>query len=283
MSARYEPRAGFYTRPPMRNDSGVRRRFGHFELKDPAEINHIKPDNPALVQGHTIYPKTVVEADAGHRLLIGGINQSKLGDRVVKGPWSGMPTYHLTLEERATCPRSCHLWHACYGNAMHRARRNRHGPELVIALDGELELLQRRHPRGFVIRLHTLGDFYGPAYVKCWANWLDKYPALHAFGYTAWPAHTMMGMLIGKLARERWDRFAIRRSVPRPTLAEPEATTIWRLPDGPRQPEGLVCPAQTGKTACCGTCGLCWSPAMKDTPIVFVAHGPMRGRRKGAK
>lgn len=50
-------------------------------------------------------------------------------------------------------------------------------------------------------------------------------------------------------------------------------TVINYVPEAPRVPEGLVCPAQMHATACCATCGLCWSPAARSETIVFIQHG----------
>src|SRR4051812_1807050 len=52
------------------------------------------------------------------RVLISGHNSRKIGAAVTKGRWSGYPVFTLTLEERATCPRSCLHWLDCYGNKM---------------------------------------------------------------------------------------------------------------------------------------------------------------------
>mgnify|MGYP000405536782 FL=1 len=57
------------------------------------------------------------------------------------------------------------------------------------------------------------------------------------------------------------------------------AVTIYRKPEQGRVAEGIVCPAMTGATTCCGACGLCWAEAAKRECIVFVAHGK---KRRGA-
>ena len=80
---------------------------------------------------------------------------------ITKGKWKGFPVFGLTLEERATCPRSCEQWLSCYGNGMgqRRAYRYEHGPKLLEALDKELGILssEPKTRNGFAIRLHTLG------------------------------------------------------------------------------------------------------------------------------
>lgn len=227
--------------------------------------------HPALVEGRTLFPGAVRDAAAAPAILTKGKDQRKLGARVKKGPWAGMPLYGLTLEERATCPAYCANWVSCMGNAMHLAARNRAGPALEERLEEEIAVLQTKRPRGFVIRLHVLGDFYSTLYVERWRAWLDQYPALHAFGYTAWhPETSTIGRAVAKLAAGRWDRFAIRWSAPEPGPGR----TVTLYGDVGPQPKGVVvCPAQTGRTRGCNSCALCWSPAARDKTIAFIAHG----------
>ncbi len=218
--------------------------------------------------------------ERSQRVLISGHNNAKIGNTIERGPWVGMPIYTLTLEERATCPRTCELWRACYGNGMPAAPRRAHGPALIDRLDEELRYYARTcGDDGFALRLHILGDFWSAEYVAAWARWMLALPGLHVWGYTHWPIESEIGDLLAAL-NEGWpDRWVIRFSVP--PDAAPRAgqvTTIWRQPDpGPRVPEGLLCPQQHDKTATCGTCGLCWAPATRSERIVFVGHG-MRKR-----
>lgn len=233
-----------------------------------ADAVGLAPDHPAARDARTLFPRSVHAAGAVPRVLNRGSNQRKLGDRVVKGAWAGMPIYALTLEERATCPRSCHHWASCYGNGMPLASRIAAGPELEHWLDRELEQLQRQHPLGFVVRLHILGDFYSVRYAERWGTWLRLYPALHVFGYTAWPADSAIGAAVDGLTGPRW---RVRRSVPAGAAPGPgQAVTV---PPGTSSLRGIVCPAQTGRTACCGTCGLCWAEAAWRHPIAFLQHG----------
>lgn len=264
--------------PGRPREGQPKRRFTeHFDA-NPEEVNGIAADHEAATDGRTIFPSSVTEPEDGTALLMSGANSRKLGDPVVKGPWKGFPIYSLTLEERATCPKTCHHWLTCYGNGMPFARRNRYGLDLHGRLDRELAALNRKHREGFVVRLHILGDFPTVEYVELWGRWLTAFKALHVFGYTAWRPETEVGAAVARLSGENWGRFAIRRS-----SAEPEpggATTIWRKPEAPVVPEGIVCPAQTGATECCGTCGLCWHPAAREKTIAFVAHG-RKGQRPG--
>lgn len=232
----------------------------------------------AVVEGRTLFPTRVRAIADARDVLTPGEWQKKLGKAVTKGAWAGMPIYALTLEERATCPGSCHHWCSCMGNGMPLSWRHRHGPELEAAINAELALLQQRHPNGFVVRLHILGDFYSPAYVRCWARWLNRYPALHVFGYTAWVPSTPIGTAVARLSRARWSRFAIRLSSPVPGPGR--AITVWEWPTDLSQLNSsekvIVCPAELGKTKGCNSCGLCWSPAARDKTIAFIAHGGAR-------
>lgn len=248
-----------------------KRRFTDHAPLQPELVVGLPEHHLAIVEGRTLFPSTVVTAAESPRLLVSGENSRKIGDRVVKGPWRGMPIYTLTLEERATCPRSCAVYRQCYGNAMQLARRHVVDQAFFDKMGVELFELQRAHPDGFVVRLHILGDFPSPDYVAAWSIWLEDYPALRVFGYTAWPVDSEIGALIVTLREAQWSRFAVRTSG---AQAQPcGATTIFRAPQEPRVAEGIVCPAQTGKTDCCGTCGLCWAEAARHETIAFIAHG----------
>lgn len=247
------------------------RRFTEHAAIDPSSVRGLPAEHPAIAEARTLFPSRRVRAADSDRLLISGINQRKIGGWIEKGAWSGMPVFTLTLEERATCPRSCHHWADCYGNAMPWPRRHIAGPDLIERLGVELMCKQAAYPRGFAVRLHILGDFFSVAYVETWRQWLNEYPALHVFGFTAWPAKTAIGDAVAALRDERWNRFALRTSG-RET-GPTRAVTIDRVPEAPRVPEGIVCPAQSERTAACGTCGLCWAPSAKDEAIVFVKHG----------
>src|SRR6185437_6327834 len=125
----------------------------------------------------------------GRWALKTGANNRKLADKrraeVMTGRWRGMPIYALTLPERETGPDYCPLLRSCYGNRMDRAHRMRPGPELEARLAAEVKILDIRHGKGFVVRLHVLGDFYSPEYVELWRRLLRQYPTLHVWGYTA--------------------------------------------------------------------------------------------------
>ena len=246
----------------------------------PERVVGLSPSHPAAVHGRTIFPKSVAHPDDGERIFVSGHNNRKLGAKVMKGPLKGMAIYQLSLEERATCPRSCAQWLTCYGNAMHLARRNDASDvgRLWVAIEHELGVLSRRHPEGFLVRLHTLGDFFSVEYVEMWRDWLERFPALNVFGYTAChmnaedDGEAAVGDAIGLLNEESGRSF-IRYSGVKDMLG---AVVVDEPSD---DPDILMCPAQTGKTECCATCALCWAdaPSVLEKAIGFLRHGMRRG------
>ena len=257
------------------------RRFTEHFAPNPAAVRPLDAAHHAVVGGHTIFSRRVVDPSVSGIVLVSGIHQRKIGGKVVKGAWAGLPVYTLTLEERATCPRTCHHWRTCMGNAMPWPERHRHGPALEAALHIELAYLARRHLGGFVVRLHILGDFYSVGYAERWGFWLAKHRELRVFGYSAWPRQSSIGLAVGRLNAAFPQRCFIRYSVSVPSGAGGEATTLWREASGV-VPEGIVCPAQTGATAACGTCALCWATPARDKTIVFIGHG-MKGSTRRAR
>lgn len=254
-------------------------------------------NHPALTEGRTIFKNRVAEpgSNVKRRLLVSGANNRKIGAKVRVGRWAGFPIFTLTLEERATCPSTCHHWRTCYGNNMQWPLRWAHGQTLLNELHRELTALQTEHPGGFVVRLHVLGDFYSTGYVDFWADALRRFPALHVFGYTAWPADTLIGAAVFRLANSQWERFAVRQSVMEPRRGRREAVSAWndtlaidpqgapaRLAPPPTKGnpvdgltwagclKGFVCPAQQRDDKYCGVCGACWE---SDHNVVFLIHG----------
>jgi hypothetical protein len=217
--------------------------------------------HPATAEGRSLFPSTVVDASDSPRLLIEGKNSRKIGDRVTKGRWAGMPIFTLTLEERSTCPRSCLEWSTCYGNRMHFARRHRDDGWLMPMPALEIEALAAKHPRGFVVRLHILGDFYSVEYARFWQLMLDENPALRVFGFTARAPGSPIGREIVAMNAEGdrcWIRFSGALGAMGSLVIADAAASVH-----------VLCPAQIGKTDCCGTCGLCWT---MQKPIEFVRH-----------
>lgn len=269
------------TRQP-RDPMAPKRRFTEPKALRPHDVLPLSKEHGAIIASRTLFPSTVVDPADSPRLLVSGQNSRKIGDRVSKGPWKGFPVYTLTLEERASCPESCARWLDCYGNAMPRARRHRHGAALEDRLRSEVAAMAREHSGGFVVRLHILGDFYSVGYVNLWLQLIAQHRSLHVYGYTAWSVDSVIGRAVANLRDARWDRFAVRTSVGKIEKPGTWATALDFVPENPTVVIGnqraVVCPMQTGATECCGTCGLCWSKNAKDTPIAFVLHGKRGGR-----
>lgn len=221
--------------------------------------------HPAAIGARSIFPSRVFAPDEVQRVLKDGHQSRKIGKTIMKGKRAGWPIYTLTLEERASCPRSCREWLSCYGSNMQAAERIEHGADLEAALWTELADLQSRHPGGFLVRLHVLGDFYSTDYVDLWRDAVDRFPALNAFGFTAHRRQSEIGLAVAAaIGAVGWSRFAIRFSG-----AEGPLGASRVIGAGEDDPDGILCPAQTGATDCCATCALCWQ---SDRSIVFRRH-----------
>jgi hypothetical protein len=219
--------------------------------------------HPAHRYARTLFPSRVFDPDEVVRLLKDGHQSRKIGKFVTKGKMRGFPIFTLTLEERATCPRSCKAWSFCFGNNMQAAERIVAGPAMEVALWDELASLQQQHPGGFLVRLHVLGDFYSADYARIWNEALEAYPALHVFGYTAREPLSDIGQQIAEMIAVWPTRFHVRFS----GWDGPKNGSV--IVDSAEDTEHVVCPAQTGKTSCCGTCSFCWAT---DKTIAFLRH-----------
>lgn len=146
------------------------------------------------------------------------------------------------------------------------AKRLRHGPELLAAVERDIaKLLAVRGRAGILIRLHALGDFYDEDYVVFWGNMLRAYPRLAVYGYTARLPGTPIGDKIKAVKRVMGRRFAIRWS---DGNRDQDCTiSIEREEDAPAN--AFVCPEQTGRTRGCGTCGACWEGTKN---VAFITH-----------
>lgn len=243
----------------------------------PGRLIGLAPDHPAVRDGRPLFPMRVKSARDLPRILKSGSNNSKIGGRVVVGPWKGFPIVVLTLPERTTCPRSCHVWRQCMGNAMPLAMRVQPDDSFLPALHRELSALQAKPSlRGFVVRLHALGDFYSRSYAEFWEKALAEFPKLHIFGYTARDPSGRIGLVLYRMSEIHPDRCAIRFSHGAGRFGFPgvmQATTLARWNGRVWQQGALVCPASTGKLPSCGDCGACWHPSYRTTTIAFPLHG----------
>lgn len=253
------------------------RRFGSVRKRDPNEIHHLKRGHPAIVEGRPLFPSRVVRVEDSPRLLVSGHNNRKIGKRVMKGEWAGMPIYTLTLAERTTCPRQCFMFERCYGDAMHWARRHEHGPALERRLAEEVAAKAAEHPKGFVVRLHVLGDFYSAAYVLHWMDLLREHKELHVWGYTARSLRhdTSIALMIEWMNDIFMERCNIRFSTEK---AQPGGATVFSSVEAAKQSGSVVCPAETHGSECCSTCGLCWSKNAREKTIAFIEHGGVKKR-----
>lgn len=234
----------------------------------------------AVMNGHTLFQATL--KDTGKDVLgkservIKESSNVKLGKRVTKGHLTGFKIFTVTLEERKTCPRSCAHWADCYGNNMPFATRYAANADLESRMESELADLQKKNPKGFLVRLHILGDFYSVAYVAKWKEWLASFPALHIYGYTANQPdaadanESAIGQAVLSLREGEPVRFAVRFSgnFERATMTALSGDDT-RATDMVATGKAFICPVQTGKTASCGTCGLCWTASK---PVVFLTH-----------
>lgn len=234
-------------------------------------------DHPAVLEARSVFPSRVFDAGDRDHVLIPGINNAKTGNHIVVGPWAGCRQFNLSLEERATCPRSCAVWLECFGNKMPMAVRFRYTESLMLSLDGELSELSRKHPGGFAVRLHVLGDFPDVAYLRQWAEWSDSHPALHVWGYTAHGRETPIGRFLRQMNARRPERWMIRFSVAEWMPHAPmQVTTTWHKPDSlsfDPETSSMICPQEIGKTPHCATCGICWKPELAHIRVVFMGHG----------
>lgn len=226
-------------------------------------------DHSAVMDGRTVYPKTVQAILPDTVVLKSGSNQWKIGGEILKGDWRNFPIYTLTLEERVTCPKSCHHWRSCYGNHMHRSHRMQHGADLERRLEIEVARRADDHPLGFAVRLHVLGDFYSVEYVGLWRQLLERHPALHIWGYTArWDVvNDPIAAALVALTQQHPDRFAMRFSNAPAPFAVPTTISVehpFQVPD-----DATLCPQEVDKTESCSTCALCWHSRER---IAFIQH-----------
>jgi hypothetical protein len=246
----------------LRGDpTGQRRKTRISDSNGPRIV--LEPHDPRYRAGTTVFPTTVKPVSQVDRLLKSGHNSYKIGERLTKGRWKGMPIFTLTLEERATCPRTCREWATCYGNNMPFPHRIHDDGTLTRRLWGELAALSAANPFGFVVRLHVLGDFYSVDYVRFWREALADFPPLRIFGFTARQPADPIGYAVLELMRDEGDRFCMRVS------GGGYETHCAEVVSRPEDRTGIACPAETDPNRCCATCALCMQT---DRTISFVRH-----------
>lgn len=240
----------------------------HRRFARPAVGRHIslKETHPSIIEGRTMFLKRAKPSASAPRLLISGINNKKIGSHVTKGWMRGRPIFTLTLEERATCPRSCRHWFDCYGNAANWPNRWAADADLMPRLAEEIAALCRKHKQGILVRLHVLGDFFSATYAQFWGGLLVNNPGLSIFGYTAWQPGTEIGAAVGSVQRQFGRRFMVRYS---DGPADVMRTVSVGSEEEAIASNLVACPAQTGRSACCGSCGYCWN---SDKPVAFIDH-----------
>ena len=162
----------------LRSETERLRRFG--SVKPTGRSITLRADHPAMRGKRPLFANRVRSAGDVVRVIKPGLYSRKIGGTVAKGPRRGWSIFTLTLPERATCPRSCAAYASCYGNRMNFADRIKPDAAFEKAFWDELVDLQAENPRGFLLRLHVLGDFYSEAYVDLIdAALIESYVALN--------------------------------------------------------------------------------------------------------
>lgn len=221
---------------------------------------------PFITEGRTKFPRTVKPVAAVTHLLVSGHNNVKIGRDVRKAKFRGYWIYTLSLEERKTCPATCRHWQTCYGNNMPFAKRIDHSDILLLPQlrDEIADLCATR--KGILIRLHALGDFFSEDYVDFWWQELAYHQNLAVYGYTARrPETDDIGARIRQMNRRFDERCMIRFS----DGGFDTMSTVSIGDETGKPSNAFICPEQTGKTACCATCGACWSTTKN---VAFMEH-----------
>lgn len=232
--------------------------------------------------GRTIFHRKGVKSPRELKnVLVSAHGNAKIGRDVRKGRlFRGYHIFTLSLEERATCPRTCHHWETCYGNGMPYASRVDHRDQAALEHAIERDIVRelgRRNRAGILVRLHVLGDFFATSYVVFWARMLATYPGLAVYGYTARTSGTAIGWQINEVKKAFGQRFAVRWS---DGGQRKDCTVSIKTPDQ-CPPGAFVCPEQAigltaptpkhpeGRPILCATCGLCWNSTRN---VAFLEH-----------
>jgi hypothetical protein len=183
--------------------------------------------------------------------------------RIRKGIFRDMALYVLTLIERENC-NDCPILDSCYGRNMpHAVRMDPKAKGFKKAMLADIDVLSKRYPKGYVIRLHELGDFFSVDYVKFWEGLLIDNPRLNIFGYSHQSG--AIGAEIDRVFIDHPGRFNIMDSDgAHGTGIRPTATVSEDALEG-----ATDCPQQTKRTPSCITCGLCMNGR---TNVRFYPH-----------
>ena len=221
----------------------------------------------AVLAGKSVYhglrAKSVSDGMGKTERALKASTNTKLGKRVTKGKLAGFPILTLTLEERATCPRSCAHWADCYGNNMMNATRYKADDSLVEQIERDLTHYQAKYPKGFLVRLHVYG------YTANQPDAIDSQE--RAIGEALLSLRIACGI-----------RFAVRFSGSFTDSFAAISNDDERSEALLANKQAFLCPTQiskeTGKlakkgeetlTPDCGACGLCWQASK---PVVFLTH-----------
>jgi hypothetical protein len=131
-------------------------------------------------------------------------------------------------------------------------------------LADEVRALARKHPGGFSVRLHVLGDFYSTRYVQFWGRLLAATPQLNVYGYTH--RRGEIALALDALWAFWGSRFTILQSDGGTESIRPVAL-LETTPGADQLP---TCPEQTGKAASCLDCGLCTIAGIRG--VRFLIH-----------
>ena len=162
---------------------------------------------------------------------------------------------------------------------MHWAIRWQAGPALERRLETQVAELAESHPRGFVVRLHVLGDFYSPEYVALWRSLLVAVPALHIWVFTAcWNVDDVrlngMGQTAGPIAAALAALIADYQPARLMALLSdgprPRSAIVVETPEA--APAGsVVCPYDIGTRPSCCDCGICLAK-IKKLILALIQH-----------
>ncbi len=209
------------------------------------------------------------------------------------------------LPSRQTCPGCSPVCaHVCYSAHLERRRPSVHLHYLRNLLVSQradfgprlLRFLASHQVK--VVRIHSAGDFYSPAYARQWLAIIRRAPAVRFYAYTrSWRVSAIQLVLVA-LAKQSNLRlwFSCDRSTGLPRCLPPRVGLAWlmaRPEDLPpaadlvfrtsplrtrvqkyvswerRAGRALVCPVENGVTGprtTCSQCGLCWRALPQPGP-----------------